>query len=369
MQEAIAEADDELQAELYADLAYETALRSGIWRQAPEHDVISGWIERALAGSPAGSSTQAKALVAKARWMPAAGAVAAAQASAIAERLGTPELRSAAWDTRGIVAWVAGEHELGRAWQERRFELLEQISDPDVRADIHAAPITGCIWSGRFREARRLARAHSEIVSGLTPHHRVHAVGIELEVEELLGRWDVVRTLQERAEGAVEANLETPCVRNPRSLLVCALASECLGDAEAARPLEERAHELWMDGYGFTLDTPRLRLALVRGDLEEIERLLILPDAAPGWHRGWFVFANVAARLDALAALHDRERIEAEAPTHLRKGTYLEPFALRALGRAREDTELIQQALAGFEAMDLGWHAQQTRTFLAGQRL
>jgi hypothetical protein len=366
MQQAIAEAEDaQMQAELYADLAFETALRSGIWRRMPERELVANWIERALASAPAESAARAKALAAKARWEPDKHGDASVEACAIAERLDNPELCSAAWDGRGIAAFVAGKYEEGRFWAERRFELLDRISDPDVRAEIYAAPITACIWEGRFDDAHHLAQAHSETTLPLTAHHRVHAVGIELEVEELLGRWDVVRVLQERAEAAVEANLETPCVRNPRSLLVCALGRECLGEAEASRALEERAYELWMEGYGFTLDTPRLRLALRRGDLEQVERLLGNPNTGHGWHRGWFVFANTAARLDALAALHDRKRLEGEAPAHLQPRTYLEPFALRALGQVREDEKLIEQALASFRALGLDWYASETQSLLA----
>jgi hypothetical protein len=304
------------------------------------------------------------ALIARARWRPVEGAPAAIEASEIAEQLDDPELRSAAWDCRGIVAFVAGEYDHGRAWAERRFELLDRITDPDVRADIHSAPISGCIWSGRFREARRLAAAHAEIVESLTPHHRLHGVAITVEVEELLGRWDVVRDLCERTQTAVDENLETPCVRNPRTLLVSAVASELGGDAPTARALEDRALELWMEGYGLTLDTPRLRLALARRDLDESERILGLTDTSHGWHRGWFIFGNVSVRLDALAALGRRNEVEEEAPGHARRPNYLRPFALRALGRVRGDTDLLRKALADFEALGLDWHVAETKAYL-----
>ena len=365
MQDAIAEADDErVRSELYAELAYESALRSGIWQQMPDRTRIDDWVDRALAGAPPDSRARAMALIARARWRPGEGAPAAIEASEIAERLDDAELRSAAWDSRGIVAFVAGEYDHGRAWAERRFELLDRISDPDVRADIHAAPISGCIWSGRFREARRLAKAHAEIVESLTPHHRLHGVAITIEVEELLGRWDVVRGLRERVVAAVNENLETPCVRNPRTLLVAAVASELDGDTAASRALEERALEMWMEGYGLTLDTPRLRLALARRDLDESERLLALIDTSHGWHRGWFVFGNVSARLDALADLDRRDDLEEEAPSHARRPNYLRPFARRALGRVRGDSQLIRDALADFESLGLDWHAAETKTYL-----
>jgi class 3 adenylate cyclase len=365
MQRAIAEASDPAdEGELYAELVFQTAIRSGIWRRMPDRGLVDEWIERALALAPPDSEARARTLIAQARWDPAKGGIAAVEASAIAERLGNVELRAAAWDARGIASFVAGEFDHGRAWAERRFELLDEISDPDIRADIYAAPITGCIWSGRFNEARRLARAHDEIASKLTPHHRMHGVAIDVEVEELLGRWDTVRELQGRTEGAVAENLATPCIRNPRTLLVCALANELNGDSESARRLEEQAHELWMDGYGLTLDTPRLRLALARRDEGAVEELLARPDTAPGWHRGWFVFANISTRLDGLGFLGDRRRVEDEAPHYIRRTGYLEPFALRALGRVREDEQLLERARERFEAMGLDWQTAETRALL-----
>lgn len=134
----------------------------------------------------------------------------------------------------------------------------------------------------------------------------MHGVAIELEVEELLGRWDHVRALQDRAESAVEENLATPCVRNPRSLLVCAVANELQGEADSARRLEAHARELWMD----------------------------------------------------------RRRVEEEAPRHTMRPSYLEPFALRALGRVREDQKLLERPRERFEAMHLEWHAAETAASL-----
>jgi hypothetical protein len=48
----------------------------------------------------------------------------------------------------------------------------------------------------------------------------------------------------------------------------------------------------------------------------------------------------------------------------LKPKTYLEPFALRALGFARKDDGLIAQAIQRFEAMGLDWHAAETRKLL-----
>ncbi len=112
-----------------------------------------------------------------------------------------------------------------------------------------------------------------------------------------------------------------------------------------------------MDGYGYALDPPRLRLALVRGDLRSAARLVELPPA-----KTYTMGAGAtAAPLDGLAALRDRQRGEFEAAPLLRPGIYLEPFALRALGTVRGDDALLQRAIAWFEAIGLHWHADQTR--------
>jgi hypothetical protein len=101
-------------------------------------------------------------------------------------------------------------------------------------------------------------------------------------------------------------------------------------------------------------------VALVRGDLDEVERRL----------REWVLPVrdrrdSLISRLNAFVALGRHKDIEQEAPPLLRPGTYPEPFALRALGSAREDAGLISQAIERFQAMGLEWHAQETR-HLAG---
>jgi hypothetical protein len=102
-------------------------------------------------------------------------------------------------------------------------------------------------------------------------------------------------------------------------------------------------------------------LAAARNDHAELRRLLALsalrlsPD----------LFDCVAAVLDALVALGDRVGIESEAPRWTKSGTYLEPFALRALGFARDDEALLEQATARFEAMELDWHAEETRKLIS----
>ena len=54
------------------------------------------------------------------------------------------------------------------------------------------------------------------------------------------------------------------------------------------------------------------------------------------------------------------EEVEAEAQALAPARSYLEPFALRALGIVREDEALVARAHEAFQAMRLDWYADQT---------
>ena len=110
------------------------------------------------------------------------------------------------------------------------------------------------------------------------------------------------------------------------------------------------------------LDPYRARLALMRGDVEELESLLGQLDL---WH--WVPPAHlggVTTRLDVLVALERTQAVEEEATRLAQPGTYVEPFALRALGRVRGDSALIALAVDRFEGLGLQWHAARTRALV-----
>jgi class 3 adenylate cyclase len=345
-------------ADAYAELGYQTACRAGMWKTAPDSDLVNGWIDKAFELSEPESPARAKALIARSYWSPAPEEESARAASALAEKLGDPELRSEAFAARSGAAAAAGHYDEALMWAQRPFELLDEIWNPDLASEVHWAPIPPAIMLGRFREARRLARSFDELSLPLTPHHRVHGVSVLAEVEELLGGWDEIRALEPRVRGAVAQNLDTPCVRNPRSLLVCAVAQALAGHDNESRRLEEEAESLEMKGYPTMLDPPRLQLALARGDLDRV-RLLV--SDAPTARSFWFGLAAYIARWDGLAALRDRERVEEECAPLMEARDFRGPFALRALGIVREDKSLIEQAAARFAALKLDWHAAQTR--------
>jgi hypothetical protein len=355
--------DPATRADTYADLAHQTAIRAGMWRTRPESEVVNGWIEQALELAEPESPARAKALIAHAFWARRDSRQEAREASALAERLDNLPLRSQALAARSIAAFAEAEFEEALMWSQRQLELIADISDPDHISDAYEIAIPPCCVTGQLREARRLAARHLEICDGLTPHHRVHGIAVSLEVEEICGGWGTILDSAATTEEIVEANLDTPCIRNARALLVTALAAALLGDEERARALEERANEVETKGYAPVLSAPRIRLALLRGELDNIDELA--PPFPEYRAQTWFALQAVTARLEALAAMGDRERVEREAPFLAKPKTYLEPFAMRALGQVREDERLVREAAARFEEMGLRWHAGQTRAMLA----
>ena len=96
------------------------------------------------------------------------------------------------------------------------------------------------------------------------------------------------------------------------------------------------------------------------GAPDEVERVAPTTTDLQETH-SWRALQEAAARLDALAVLRKRKQVQAEAPVLGRPGTYLEPFALRALALVDEDEALLERAIARFHELALDWHANETR--------
>jgi class 3 adenylate cyclase len=350
--------DPAICADTYGELAFQSALRGGMWRSRPDPSLVEGWIDRALEASAADSVTRTKALIARCIWGRRQTAPFAHEAMELAERQGDHELLAYAWAGRAMAAFAEGDFESALTWATRRLDAVDEISDPDHVADIYEIAISANCATGRLEEARRLAIPHEAVVEPLSDHHRLHGAAVLIEVDETRGDWKRVLELATRTEALVEANLDTPCIRNSRSLLVLALAAAYSGDEEASRRYEERANELVLEGYDYVLAGPRTRLALHRGEVGDVDLLITPVDL--GANQTWFALQSAAARIDALAAAREREKLEREASPLLGARSYLEPFALRALGLVREDERLIEQALQRFRSFGLDWYAEET---------
>ena len=346
-------------AELYTELALQSVRRRGMWVEQQDPELVAEWVKRALELSPEGSPTHPRAFAALALRTRDEDTARALQATA--ERIGDHELRSHALAALTEVAWRSGDLDQARDTVDERLGLLSEISVPD---DSHFALMQAVevnLALGRLSAAANRSSQLTEMVEGLTAHHRMHALQARLRVEALAGRWAAVRPLTATAERTVDANVTTPCTGNAGALLFCAIASAHFGDSAEARRLKTHADAITIEGQA-ELDTLWLRLALVQHDLGEVQLLVDASGPVPfaPWAFDW-----AAVLLDALVALGDHARIESDAPASLRPGTYVEPFALRALGVARNDPELLDRAAARFTGMHLEWHAAETRKLLS----
>ncbi|MFL5944524.1 MAG: AAA family ATPase [Gaiellaceae bacterium] len=349
--------DEGARAETYAELAFDGALRSGMWRRRPAMEVMDDWTSRALAGVEPRSPEHVKALVSRAVSALPDDEECASLALRIAQDLGDPALESAARDASGVTAFRAGDFAAAYAFEMSRFRLREELGDPDLVHDLYLSAIPTASAVGRLDEARRLAHELVDVVTDLTPHHRLHGAANLVELEELKGDWNAVVALEPATLAAVDDNRDTPCVRNARSLLVCAVGFEVAGDVNRAAELEALAAELEPEDQGASMLTPLARLAIARGELQRLEPLLA--DARWLSRQTWFALPAAATRLDVLAITGSATDIEASfAPPD----SYVTPFALRALGIVREDEALIESAHEGFHALGLPWHAAQTET-------
>jgi class 3 adenylate cyclase len=354
---------DAERADAYAFLAFQSSIRSAMWSIRLNMDLIDDWASKALELAEDGSAARARALIALANielvGVPEDVLV---EAAAIAETLDSAELRSFALGARVQAAFDQRRFAEAAALSDERIALTASIDDPDHLCEAYEAGSPAAAAVCRFDEAKQLAELHEGLSRRLSAHHRVHSVSLELELADILGDWPGLAAQTDRALAAIEANLATPCVRNPRDLLLLAAAHLCLGDEHRARELEQDGLRIAGEGYDSYLSGVRLRIALERGDRVALEQLIELPvERALVWGPGIF-----AARMDALVALGRSDGIEAEAPALEQAGTSVEPFALRALGAARRDDELLARADELFGSLGMEWHRLQTERLLAG---
>jgi class 3 adenylate cyclase/tetratricopeptide (TPR) repeat protein len=365
MQRAIERCEDpRVLGGLYAELAFETTGRAGMWTRFPDRDLVQGWIDRALELAEPGSPARAEALIALCFWQQDRPAWAVEEAEELTRNLDDPSLRIDAYNVRWLREFAAGRYRNALAVAVRAFDLERRISDPDAGVRLRESVAALFTMCGRLQDARRVIEEHDELSRRLFPHHRLHAVAMEIEFQEVLAEWEAIQALVPRTRAAVEESLATPCVRGARSLLVCAAACAALGDDPEARALENEAARLGMEGFGSIIDTPRIRLALHRRDLATVRLLFSAWTGVIPRRAVWYFPAAVATQLDALAALGETTRLEEEAAKFLEEESALQLFALRALGIVRRDRMLLRQAADRFEALGFARQAANTRVLV-----
>jgi class 3 adenylate cyclase/tetratricopeptide (TPR) repeat protein len=351
-------------AEIYAQLAYYSLGRAYMWKKPPPRELCEQWLAKALELSDPDTPARAWALLAQAVSDPSERAERSKEVDRLGEVLGDARLVVFAREAQTLAATETGRYQEACDWADRAIAAAPKLANPNYES--HQYWNAGFVYlrAGRIARARLFAEHFDELASSLTAHDEVHAVGLHAVVESVLGEWGALRDLAVRAEKASAANQDFPCQFNWRTLLVCALGLAQLDEEPQARRLEEIGRSTAVVAGPPELEPALLRLALHRGDEEEVRRILeVLPAMGGPWG-----LDGAAARLDALLALGERERLEEEAAPLLDEESYTRPFALRALGITRGDTSLVNQAVERFEAMGLEWRGAETRA-LAGSAM
>jgi class 3 adenylate cyclase len=347
-----------VEADIYAHLAYYSLGRPYMWKEPPPPPLGEQWLAKALELSEPDSSARAWALLAQALSDPSMRAEAAKEADSLGEALGDARIVIFASEAQSLRATEEGRFQEACDWADRAIASAPKLANPNYEGHQYWNAAFAYARAGRFAEARNFAEIHDRLASALTAHEEVHAVGLHAVIGSALGEWEALAGLAGRAEAASIANEDFPCQFNWRTLLVCALGLAGLGDERQARRLEEIGRASALVGGPAEVEPALLRLALLRGDEEQARRIL---EASPTMLGPWGIDV-AAARLDALLALGETERVEEEAAAFLEEESYTQAFALRALGVSRGDSSLVQQAVSRFEAMGLGWRAEETRS-------
>jgi hypothetical protein len=191
--------------------------RAGMWGTPPPADLVQGWITRALELAAPDTAACAKALIARCYADYDKSTDEAARASAIADRLGDPALRSRSYDARHLVAFVHGNYQEALEWCRRAESFVHELVDADAAVYVYASAINPAVACGEADEARRYATLHDEATRPLSPHHRLHGTALLLVLEELLGNWEQVVGLQTLIERRIAESASSPCVLSERA--------------------------------------------------------------------------------------------------------------------------------------------------------
>ena len=346
-------------AEIYADLALHGYGRPYMWTNPPSPQTGKRWLASALRLAEPRTEARGLALLAQALAEPQeeGSAEAASEALEIGKALASPDLIVQGCEAHALIASVEDRFQDACSWVERALGAFPHAADPSLRMHQHWLGAFVFLRGGRFDRVADLADECDRLAAGLTPHDRVHAIALQALLLSAEGRWTELSGLAERVEATVAASDETPCQFNWRTLLVCALGFAHLGIEDESRRLEERGCAEAVVAGPPEREPALLRLRLLHGELQDVRRIL---DYLPARGDAWGLDA-AAARLDALVALGERDRVEHEAAAFLEKPSYTRPFALRALGRVRGDETLVGAAITEFDAIGLGWRAAETQ--------
>jgi class 3 adenylate cyclase/tetratricopeptide (TPR) repeat protein len=294
------------------------------------------------------------------------------EAAAMAERLGLPDLVSAALDGVGATLMMQGLPAAMIASDERRLALLPSLADPAEIADACSNAALPRILVGRYGEALEIATRGVEAAWEEAPAYGAYSMVWTNVANFRLGNWDEALAGHARLR-AFHGDRSDP----PRPWLQSYALAAFIADARAERVRADEEIAVVLrgaDAQSYRSVTGATWAALLmarRGHLDEARRLLdamTLPEARPAVAEARCDFVALAKDWDEAPSVIERARAIAE-----RAGcTALPIHALRLEGRtlhARGDPEAavgtLTRAVDGFVELEARWERACTELSLA----
>jgi class 3 adenylate cyclase len=379
---------------LYGALVRLPSRNSSVFRQAPPHEELLGYLDAGLRIANELNQLEtldyAALLTAKAffwwSWADQRGERelldayrAAREAARIAENLGDPGAASEALDALGSIQAILSDLTGYLESQRRRLRWAESIEDPQELVDINAEVSQAYQFTGDFAEATRYAGvAYNVAQTAASNELRVRALDRAVGAWAEWDRWDDAwragiesRELAQRAVSRVSTH-------HHWALLSLAIIATRQGDADTAAQITRASTELGdatMTSQLF-LELARGRLALARGATREARQILL---AALDLRSGRHSMAALLAELAEIAArLGDSDLYERYGPSALELGwrsgarkalaQAVRARAIVAIAAGRWDDALTDasDAIERYAKLGCAWEEARSRYALAG---
>jgi len=388
--DAIAEVrqSDPMPPSALARLASKAAIVPTRWdvsmRSAPPAEEITRVIEAGLDAAPEGDSSERSLLLASKAFLQIGGyeekdeigRKAAATALEIAERLGDPDLISAALDATATWLLPDGRHgEINRI-NRRRVALVPQLTDIKEICDAYLVEAWSSTYMGQYRRAVEAATLLVERARGVDPGSYVLGLMERTHARFATGDWDGALEDQseiERIEGEDAKTLPSPHVRPAYALAM--FCRQLRGDTSLADQYDSLLEACDVEDGGPAgtrsgrRSATRARALAHRGDTQAARAMISL-------QRGPLFGYQLQALCDVLALQENPS--EAEKVVELARADAaasgllgLPFFADRldgkihiARGETMKGVDLLRRSVAGFSELDAPWEAATSRLLL-----
>jgi tetratricopeptide (TPR) repeat protein len=294
----------------------------------------------------------------------------------MAERLGRPDLASAALDGVGSYYIAQGLWGLMAPVVQRRAELASQVADPMELADLHsmASWVHGHV--GLYRDALQAAEDGFASASSATILVALDALDFRAVAKFRLGDWDGMLVDCRLIEELLGERFDTPPGYATDNLAARAFVMEARGDqGEANRLLErirwlERAEERPSPAWALW----SARTLSRRGEFAEAGEILRRAhEHAGGYGRDYLLEARCEVTADAedwaaAPAVADEARahsVEAGLLALPHVAGRLEGLVAANTGDPERARQLLSAAAEGFDEVGAEWEAAVARLHLA----